>query len=347
METTDRKRTVKLGMIGAGRMGRVLAESVGRFCDNVCIKTIADIYIDNVKEWAVKLGVENLTADYRDILSDGEIEGVIITTTTDLHAQFIREAAEAGKHIFCEKPIDYDVERIAEALRTVKRHEVKLQVGFNKRFDDDHRKVRQLVEEGAVGDLHIIKSTNRDPALPTLDYLKRSGGFYLDTSIHDYDLIRYVSGSEVKEVYAMGETNFFPELKELGDVDTLVIMMKLENGAIAVIDNSRQAVYGFDQRIEVFGSKGCARTENKVPTTTMLYTADTVESEKPLYFFPQRYERTYAEEISQFARAIAEDTDTPVTGMDGLRPMLIGLAVKESLLKGMPVKVKSPDDLNI
>ena len=340
-------RTVKLGMIGAGRMGRVLAESVVRFAGNVKIKTVADIYIDSVKDWAKEVGIENVTADYREILEDPEIEGVMITTTTDLHAKFIKEAAAAGKHIFCEKPIDFDVERILDALRVVKKNNVKLQVGFNKRFDEDHKKVREMIREGKIGDLHIIKSTNRDPALPTLDYLKRSGGFYLDTSIHDYDLIRYLSGSEVTEVYAMGETNFFPELKEMGDVDTLVIIMRLENGAIAVIDNSRQAVYGFDQRIEAFGSKGCVRTENKVPTSTLLYTADSVESEKPLYFFPQRYERTYGEEISRFAEAIADDTETPVTGIDGLRPMLIGLAVKEALQTGAPVRVRTLEELNI
>ena len=160
-------RTVKLGMIGAGRMGRVLAESVVRFAGNVKIKTVADIYIDSVKDWAKEVGIENVTADYREILEDPEIEGVMITTTTDLHAKFIKEAAEAGKHIFCEKPIDFDVERILDALRVVKKNNVKLQVGFNKRFDEDHKKVREMIREGKIGDLHIIKSTNRDPVVFT------------------------------------------------------------------------------------------------------------------------------------------------------------------------------------
>ena len=331
---------MKLGLIGAGRIGKLHAELLTYHIPETEIKTIAEIYLDNIKGWANQLGISNLTADYSDILNDDDIEAILISSSTDTHARLIIEAAEAGKHIFCEKPIDLDVEKIRQALNSVNAAGVKLQVGFNRRFDPNFKKVREVVEAGKIGDVHLVKITSRDPAPPPIEYLKVSGGIFLDMAIHDFDMARYLSISDVEEVYAQGAVLIDPAIGDIGDVDTAVITLRFKNGALGVIDNSRQAAYGYDQRAEVFGSKGCVDVKNELPNSATVSTAEGVMGEKPHYFFLERYQMSYIEELKAFTEAVKKDEEPPVTGNDGLQPVLIGLAALKSLSEKKPIKIK-------
>ena len=331
---------MKIGLIGAGRIGKLHAELLAAHVPAAEIKTVAEIYIDEVKEWANQHRILNLTKDYPDILNDAEIEAVLICSSTDTHARLISEAADAGKHIFCEKPIDFNIKKIKQALTSVKAAGVKLQIGFNRRFDHNFMRVHELVASGKVGDVHIVKITSRDPAPPPKEYIKVSGGIFLDMTIHDFDMARFLSLGEVEEVYAQGAVLIDPAIGDLGDVDTAIITLKFKNGAMGVIDNSRQAVYGYDQRVEVFGSKGCVEVKNDFPNSAKLSTAEGVVSEKPLYFFLERYKMSYVEELKAFVNAVINDQEPQVTGNDGLQPVLIGLAALKSLTEKRPVKIE-------
>lgn len=330
---------IKIGIIGAGRIGRLHAENIMNNIKSVEIKSISDLYADKIKDWAYDIGIKNVIDDYKEIINDPDIDAVLICSSTDTHAQFIIESAQAGKHIFCEKPIDHDVDIIKKALEAVNKAGVKLQVGFNRRFDHNFKKVHEMVQEGKIGEPHIIKITSRDPAPPPIDYIKVSGGLFLDMMIHDFDMARFLSGSEVEEVYAAANVLVDQAIKDAGDVDTAIVTLKFKNGAIGVIDNSRKAVYGYDQRVEVFGSKGCAAAMNDVPTTAVLSTSEAVISDKPKYFFLERYTDAYINELKEFFDSILNDKKPPVTGIDGLKPVLIGLAAKKSMEEGRSVKV--------
>ena len=292
-----------------------------------------------MKDWANELGINNVYDDYRRIIADPEIEAVSICSSTDTHAQII-EAANAGKHIFCEKPIDFSIDRIYEALDAVDKNGVKLQIGFNRRFDHNFKKVRDLVKEGEIGTPHIIRITSRDPEPPPIEYVKRSGGIFLDMTIHDFDMARYLSGSDVVEVYTNAAVLVDPAIGEAGDADTAVISLKFANGAIGVIDNSRKAAYGYDQRVEVFGSEGCVTVSNDTPTSAVISTQSGVISDKPKYFFLERYQDSFVTEMRAFFDSIINDSEPPVNGVDGLKPILIALAAKESYETGRPVKVE-------
>ncbi|GAH58645.1 unnamed protein product, partial [marine sediment metagenome] len=267
------------------------------------LKIVADPFIDD--NWARSRGLST-ALDPESVFSDDEIEAALIFSPSPLHAEQIIAAARAGKHIFCEKPIALNPDRIRQALKVVAEEGVKLQVGFNRRFDPDFRRIKQAVASGEIGRLYLIKITARDPAPPPMEYVKGSGGMFLDMTIHDFDMVRYLSGSEVEEVYAAGAVLVDPAIGEAGDIDTAVTTMKLSNGALAVIDNSRQAVYGYDQRIEVFGSKGSIAAGNRTPTRTVLTTTDGVVADKPLVFFLERYQESFRAEIAEFIRSVRE-----------------------------------------
>lgn len=328
-----------IGIIGAGRIGKLHAENIRNHIPEAEIKTISDIKIDQVKDWAHAIGIENVTEDYQNILKDPAIDAVFICSSTDTHAQFTIEAAEAGKDVFCEKPIDLGLDRISNVLDTVKKAGVKLQVGFNRRFDHNFKKVKDLIKEGKIGDPHIIKITSRDPEPPSIDYVKVSGGLFLDMTIHDFDMARYLSGSEVEEVYVNGAVLVDEEIGKANDIDTAIITLKFANGSIGVIDNSRKAVYGYDQRVEVFGSKGQITVYNDKPTNLEISTSDAVLTEKPLYFFLERYNDSFITEVKDFIDAVLNDKEVPVGGIDGLKSLEIGLAARESFASNSPVKL--------
>ena len=332
-------KTIRVGVIGAGRIGKIHAENLATRVPGATVVAIADPNFAAAKELAEKLHVEAYYEDYRKIIEDKTIDAVAICSSTDTHAKFMTEAAEAGKHIFCEKPIDHTLEKIDRALAAVNKAGVKCQIGFNRRFDPNFKKVREMVLEGKVGDVHILRITSRDPSAPPVSYVKVSGGMYLDMTIHDFDMARYLSGSEVVEVFAAGAVMVDPEIGKAGDIDTAIITLKFANGAIGTIDNSRQAVYGYDQRVEVFGSKGMVAVANNTPNSSVYSNATGVVSEKPLYFFLERYMDSFIAEMQDFIAAIQNDQPTPVTALDGRKPILIALAANKSMHENRPVKL--------
>ncbi len=331
---------VTVGIIGAGRIGKVHTASICNIVKNATIKTIADPFMnEETANWAKSMGVSNTTKDYKEILADPEIDAVLICSSTNTHSPISVEAIKAGKHVFCEKPIDHDVEKIKEVIDALKDSKVKYQVGFNRRFDHNFEAVRNAVVAGKIGDPHIIKVTSRDPEPPSAEYAAVSGGMFLDMTIHDFDMVRYLAGCDAEEIYVQSAVLVDPAIGEAGDVDTAVITIKMENGAIAVIDNSRKAAYGYDQRAEVFGSKGMVATANDTESSAVLSTADGVTGEKPLYFFLERYMQSFAKEVNCFIEAIENNTDTPLGVLDGLKPVLMGIAAKKSVKEHRPVRI--------
>ncbi|MDK9429880.1 inositol 2-dehydrogenase [Gallibacterium anatis] len=335
---------IKVGIIGAGRIGRVHSESISKYVKGAEIKAISDIKVtEELQSWAASMGIPHVYDDYRKILQDPEIDAVLVCSSTNTHAPISIEAAQAGKHIFCEKPVDPNKDKIREVLDVVDKAGVKFQVGFNRRFDHNFKAIKDRVIAGDIGEPHLIRVTSRDPDAPPIEYVKVSGGMFFDMTIHDFDMIRYLSGSEVVEVYAAGGVLVNPEIGKAGDIDTAVITLKLANGAIGVIDNSRKAVYGYDQRAEVFGSKGAVQTSNDTNSTAVYSCEAGVIAEKPKYFFLERYMQSFAEEIRCFIDSIVNDTPTAVNGNDGLQPVLIALAAQKSLEEGRPVKLSEVD----
>lgn len=331
---------LRIGIIGAGRIGKLHAANLVNRVAGCEVAAISDVCVEAARELKQKLAVPAYYQDYHKILEDPQIDAVFICSSTDTHSPISIEAAKAGKHIFCEKPIDHDLRKIEGVLEAVKEAGVKYQVGFNRRFDRNFKHVRDVVAGGGIGDVQIVKVTSRDPAAPPLSYVKVSGGIFVDMTIHDFDMVRYLSGSEVEEVSAFGACLVDPKIAEAGDVDTCIITLRFKSGALGVIDNSRQAVYGYDQRVEVFGSKGMIAAENETPNNTTHYTAQGVYKEKPLYFFLERYNDAFIQEESSFVEACLKDEDTPVGAFDGLQPVLIAIAAKKSCeLGGAPVRV--------
>jgi myo-inositol 2-dehydrogenase/D-chiro-inositol 1-dehydrogenase len=340
-------KNLRFGVIGAGRIGKIHAENLATRIQGVEVTAVADVNQVAAQELAARLHIPAVYEDYHAILTDPAIDAVAICSSTDTHAKIIIEAAQAQKHIFCEKPVDLELAKIDAALEAVKKAGVKLQIGFNRRFDPNFRKVRQMVVEGKIGAPHIIRITSRDPAPPPISYVKVSGGLFLDMTIHDFDMARYLSGSEVVEVYTAAGVMVDPEIGAAGDVDTAVITLKFANGAIGTIDDSRQAVYGYDQRVEVFGSGGMVQAHNNTPDNDVYANADGVHSAKPLYFFLERYMESFIAEMKEFVKCVYEDTPPLVTGMDGRIPVMIGMAAKKSYLEKRPVALSEYGAFNL
>lgn len=330
---------INVGIIGAGRIGRVHAENLTYRIPEADLVAVSDISLDAAEKLAGELGIRAVYQDHRRILDDKAIDAVFICSSTDTHAPFIEEAAEAGKQIFCEKPIALDLPKIDRALAAVQRAGVKLQIGFNRRFDPSFRRVQQAVADGEIGEPHILRITSRDPAPPPLAYIQVSGGIFLDMTIHDFDMARFLLGRQVEAVYAAADVLVDPTIGQAGDVDTAVVTLHFAGGALGVIDNSRRAVYGYDQRVEVFGSKGCVAADNRYPNTVMISDTHRVYRDLPLNFFMERYTESYIHEVRAFVDCILHDTPPPVTGQDGRIAVVMGYAAKRSLTEKRPVKL--------
>lgn len=334
------EKGTNVGIIGAGRIGKLHAENIARFIPRATIAGISDVNMtEEIRTWAEGLGIPLVTDNSLDIINHPDIQAVIVCSSTSTHADMTIAAAKAGKHVFCEKPIDLSVKKGLLAIETARTHKVKLQLGFNRRFDHNFKQVRELTKAGKVGDVHIVKITSRDPAPPSPAYVAVSGGIFLDMMIHDFDMARFQAGSDITEVHALGAVLVDPEIGKAGDVDTAVVTLKFANGAIGVIDNSRQAVYGYDQRVEVFGSKGSAEAFNDIPSTVRLSTAEGVTGDKPLYFFLERYKEAFVSEINSFIDAISGAHEVEVTGEDGYEDMVAALAAGKSLKENRPVTI--------
>lgn len=329
------KKKLTVGLIGAGRIGKLHTENLLKMPD-VKIRAITDPLMDY--QWASSRQLK-VVPDAEAIFGDKEIDAVFILSPSTYHAKQIIQAAQAGKHIFCEKPIALDPILIQKALDAVNAAGVKLQVGFNRRFDPNFQRLKSVYDAGEIGELFMVKIISRDPEPPPAEYVKDSGGIFLDMTIHDFDMICFLSGSEVTEVYAVGAVFVNEDIGKAGDVDTAITTLRLDNGVLAVIDNCRKAVYGYDQRIELFGSKGSIIAENITETRTTLLTANGSVSELPLNFFLERYQESYKMEVHEFVKAISGEGLIPATGDAGLISILIGLAAKKSLAEHRPVKI--------
>lgn len=330
---------LKIGVVGCGRIGKLHINNLLNSVQGVSVAAVADPMLDKsgAREWLAERGITNVSTDFMNIISSPEIDVVFVCSSTDTHCDVSMAAVQAGKHVFCEKPIDYDVEKIKKLLALVEKKDVKFQVGFNRRFDHNHKAIADAVKNGVIGDPHIVIVSSRDPEPPPASYVAVSGGIFYDMMIHDFDMVRYVTGSEALEISATGACLVNPNLQKdsgIPDVDTAVVTMKMANGCIAVINNSRQAVYGYDQRVEVFGSKGMASDGNDLLNTTTITTVDGAHSEKPLWFFLERYNQAFIEQVRSFVDAITNNTPVTVGVADGLRPVMMAQAATESCRNG-------------
>jgi myo-inositol 2-dehydrogenase/D-chiro-inositol 1-dehydrogenase len=330
--------TVGVGVIGVGRIGRMHADLLARQIPGATLTAVHDA------DPAAAQGVgARAFAAVDDLLADADVDAVAICSSTETHADLIVAAARAGKAIFCEKPISLDLAEVDRALKAVEAAGVPFQIGFNRRFDPAHQAVHEAVMRGDVGDPQLVRISSRDPAPPPIEYLRGSGGIFLDMTIHDFDMARYVTGSEVVEVFARGAVRIDPAFAEAGDVDTALVTLVHESGCLTAIDNSRQAVYGYDQRVEVFGSLGVATSENPLAHTAVVRTANGASTAALPYFFLERYIPSYVREWQAFVDAVRAGGPTPVSGADARAPLVIGLAAWRSLTEGRPVTVAEVD----
>lgn len=330
---------LNIGLIGAGRIGQVHAGTIQHRVPTARLAVVADVIEDAARACAERHGIPRHTARFDEVLSDPAVDAVLICTPTSTHADLIVGAAAAGKHIFTEKPIELDLGAVDRAVAAVQRAGVTFQVGFNRRFDPNFARVREAVARGEIGEPHLIHIISRDPAPPPITYVKTSGGIFLDMAIHDFDMARFLIGSEVEEVYVQAAVRVDPAIGEAGDVDTAVTLLRFANGVIGTIDNSRRAVYGYDQRVEVFGSGGAVHTANNYPNSATFSTSRGISRDLPLNFFMQRYTESYAVEIERFVDAVVNRGPAPVSAHDGRMAVVIGLAVRRSWHERRPVRV--------
>ncbi|MBN9019444.1 MAG: inositol 2-dehydrogenase [Rhizobiales bacterium] len=328
--------TVRLGLLGAGRIGKVHAKAIAANSGARLI-AVADAFPDAAAALAASAGAEVRSVDA--IMDASDIDAVLITTPTDLHAAMIERAARAGKAIFCEKPIDLDVARVRSCLAVVAETGAKLMVGFNRRFDPNFAEVRRQIDAGAIGSVEMVSITSRDPGAPPADYIKRSGGIFRDMAIHDFDIARFLLGEEPVTVYASASVLVDPEIGALGDYDSASIVLTTRSGRIAQISNSRRASYGYDQRIEAHGSKGLVSAENVRATNVEVAGADGYRREPLLNFFMTRYTEAYRAEIEAFVAAVEQDGPISPSGEDGLKALLLADAALTSVREKRVVDV--------
>lgn len=331
------KDKVRIGIIGAGRIGKVHAETLAFRVAEATVVAIADVNEASAKSLAERCGIPRVERDPAKIINDPGIDAVLICSPTDTHADLVMQAARAGKDIFCEKPIDHSLAKIDLALREVKKYGVKFQIGFNRRFDANFARVRCAVERGEIGTPHLMHIISRDPAPPPVSYIKSSGGIFLDMTIHDFDMARFLIGDEVESVYAAGAVRVDPEIGKAGDLDTALIVLHFKSGVIGTIDNSRKAVYGYDQRVEILGSKGAIATENWYPNQAIVSTASAIQRDLPLNFFMDRYTESFVSELQAFVKAVQNNTPVPVNGDDGRMAVVMGVAARKSYDERRPV----------
>ncbi len=321
---------LRIGVIGAGRMSRIHLENIMRHIPDAVVVAVADTRVQAAEEAAEQFRITRALSDYGEILNDPTIHAVVICSPSPTHPQIIRESAVASKHIFCEKPIGFELKAIDLALAAVEKKGVKLQIGFNRRFDANFHRVWKMVNAGKIGTPHVLRITSRDPEPPSPDYVRTWGGIFLETSIHDFDMARYIMGSEAVEIYAAGGVLVHTDFAASGDLDTVVITIRFANGAIGTIDNSYQAVYGYDQRLEVFGDAGMMRIENNTTDTHIHADTSGIHSAQPLYFFIERYQASYLAEMKEFVTSIQKDTLPLVGGVDGRASIVMALAARKS-----------------
>ena len=329
-----------IGLIGVGRIGRIHGVNVANRIAGARLVAVCDLDQEAARAFAEQVGGARVHADADALLADSEVDAVLICSATDTHAELVCRAAAAGRAIFCEKPIAFDLAAVDQALAAVQQSGVPLQVGFNRRFDPSFAAVQRAVVDGSVGSPELVRITSRDPSPPPIEYVEVSGGLFFDMTIHDFDMARFLTGSEPKRVFAMGGVRVDPAIGEAGDIDTAVITIEFENGVFCTIDNSRRAVYGYDQRVEVFGSLGVARADNELPHRASLADGQGVHEALPLHFFLERYEASFLAELNSFVRSVTTGVMPEVDGTCGRVPVLMARAAYASLAEGRAVSIE-------
>jgi myo-inositol 2-dehydrogenase/D-chiro-inositol 1-dehydrogenase len=329
---------VKFALFGAGRIGRMHAENLVQRADAKLVYVV-DSKPEAARALAEPLGAKQ--ADMDTALNDPNVNAVLIATSTGSHADLSIAAAKAGKAIFCEKPVDLTLPKVEACIKAVNKAKVPMFVGFNRRFDPSFRELKKRLDAGAIGKLEQVIITNRDPGLPELKFLASSGGLFLDFTIHDFDMARWLLGEEPVEVYARGAVLVDPRVKtEANDIDTAMVMLRTKSGRMGTIMNSRRAVYGYDQRIEVFGEKGMLRAENLPPTTVERFGGDATSADNPWPNFQTRYTAAYAAELTSFIQSVERRKPAEIPPEDSRRVLLLCEAAAKSSQTGQPVKVK-------
>lgn len=331
---------ITLGVIGIGRIGQIHIENLMQNPE-VHIKTIADSNTKKMTKWLKGKDFPQTTNNAMDIINDPTIDVVIICSPTATHYALMMAAVKAKKHIFCEKPVSFSTRATTEVLKTAKKFNVQIQIGFNRRYDTNFQRIQQQVAEGFLGKIYTLRITSREAKLPSMKYLKNSGGLFRDLMVDDFDMARYIMQSEVVEVYAKGATLMNSEVSKANDIDTAVVLLSFANGKFVTIENSRQTAYGNDQRLEVFGENGVLFVENEQPSRIVSLTEAGERADKPHHSFLERYTKSYKAEIDDFIQAIHENSPVACTINDGLQAERIAEAAQKSKISGRPVQVST------
>ena len=331
---------INIALLGAGRIGKMHAEIINAH-PKAKLQFVYDVNSDSAKQVSEENNSEVVNSAEEAINSD-KVDALLIASATPTHTKFITMGAKAKKAIFCEKPIDLDIDKVNECMSNIKGIDTPLQIGFNRRFDNSHAKVQQARTNKEIGELEMIIISSRDPAPPGLDYLNAAGGFFRDTTIHDFDLSRFILGDDpIVQVSAFGDNLFDENAKKAEDFDTAMFTLKSKKGVLIHINNSRRAVYGYDQRVEVFGSKGMVISNNQTPTSVESFTESSTSSKEPiLNFFIERYVQAYRDQFNHFIECIVNNKKPSVTFEDGRNALIIANAAYESH------KLKKTIDIN-
>lgn len=330
-------KPLKIAVLALGRIGQIHLKNVVEFPG---VEAVAITSSEKGRAFASSIGVSEIYRHCDEILKNKSIQAAVICSPSDTHALYTRQLMEAGKDVFCEKPLELKLDLIHELDDLSQKLDCKLMIGFDKRFDPDYRRVHEIVQAGEIGDPHILRITSRDPGAPPISYIKSSGGIFLDMMIHDFDMARFIVGAEVKEVYAQGKVRIDPAIGEVGDFDTVVATLTFENDTIAILEASRKATYGYDQRLEIFGSKGMAQMDNHTLSKANVFNASGGHSPKFLPFFLERYEQAYKYELHAFINSLLKDAPVPVNAYDGYMSTAIALAATKSAKEGCIVKME-------
>ncbi len=330
---------IKFGIVGLGRIGKIHFENINSFIEDASITAVSNLNSKNQK-WVKERSNVKIYDHYDKMVRDSKIDAIIISSPTSFHIEHINIALKAGKAIFCEKPVDLSFKKVKLIKDSIKDSKIPFMVGFNRRYDKSIQKIKKSIKNGTIGTPQIIGITSRDPAPPDINYLKTSGGLFLDMAIHDFDMACFLNENPVESVYSTGSVFGDKKIKNLGDVDTAVTTLNFENGSIATINNSRKAVYGYDQRVEVFGDLGMCATNNQLPDNHLIADKNGIHTPRPIGFFLERYADSYKSIIKEFISCLIEKTEMPNGINAGLNSLHISLAAKKSFQEKRVVYLK-------
>ena len=332
-------RNLRFGIVGLGRMGKIHFDNINLNIKQATISGVSNLNPEN-KKWVKERSDAKIYDHYDKMVRDSKIDAIIISSPTSFHIEHINIALKAGKAIFCEKPVELSFKKVKLIKDSIKDSKVPFMVGFNRRYDQSMQKIKKSIKNGTIGTPQIIGITSRDPAPPDINYLKTSGGLFLDMAIHDFDMACFLNENPVESVYSTGSVFGDKQIKNLGDVDTAVTTLNFENGSIATINNSRKAAYGYDQRVEVFGDLGMCATNNQLPDNHFISDKNGIHTPRPIGFFLERYADSYRSIIKEFISCLIEKREMPNGINAGLNSLHISLAAKKSLQEKRVVYLK-------